>query len=72
MGKIASDVRADGIEIFEAVYPGYRAVEPPEVMLSDFCAGAYIRAKMRRIEREGSTHDGTGVFGRNSAAFAAD
>lgn len=72
VGKIAADVRADGIEIFEAVYPGYRAVEPPEVMLSDFCAGAYIWAKMRRIEREGSNHDGTGVSGRNSAAFAAD
>ena len=51
IGRIAADVRADGIEIFEKVYQGYRAVEEPEVMISDFCAGAYIRVKMRRRER---------------------
>lgn len=50
VGKIAADVRVDGISIFESIYPGYRAVEPPEVAISDFCAGAYIRAKLRRFD----------------------
>ena len=47
VSQIAADVRRAGREIFEAVYPGYRTVEEPTVALSDFCAGAYIRAKLR-------------------------
>lgn len=47
VSQIAADVRRAGREIFEAVYPGYRTVEEPTVVLSDFCAGAYIRAKLR-------------------------
>lgn len=47
VSQIAADVRRAGREIFEAVYPAYRTVEEPTVTLSDFCAGAYIRAKLR-------------------------
>lgn len=44
---IAADVRANGSEVFGKVYPDYRLVEPPKVMISDFTAGAYIWAKLR-------------------------
>ena len=47
---IAADVQRDGRAIFEAVYPGYVCVEPPVVRYSDFIAGAYIYARMRRID----------------------
>lgn len=45
---VAEDVIRRGVEIFEALYPGYQCVEPPRVTYSDFVAGAYIFARMRR------------------------
>lgn len=45
--RVAEDVRQYGREIFEALYPGYRCVEFPEVRYSDFVAGARIYARMR-------------------------
>lgn len=44
---IAQDVQHNGREIFEKLYPGYRC-ERVEVKYSDFVAGAYIYARMRR------------------------
>jgi len=44
---IARDVQADGREILEKIYPGYR-VEEVEVKYSDFVAGAYIYARLRK------------------------
>lgn len=46
--RIAADVRQFGREILEKLYPGYRCVEDPVVRYSDFVAGAYIRALLRR------------------------
>lgn len=48
VSMIAADVQAFGREIFEKIFPGFRVVEPPKVKLSDFVAGAYIYAKLRR------------------------
>ena len=48
LGKIAADVQRDGRAILEALYPGYRVVELPDVHYSDFMPGAYIYARMRR------------------------
>ena len=39
-----------GVEIFEALYPGYKCVEPPRVHFSDFVDGAYIFARLRRFD----------------------
>ena len=50
LSLIAADVRRNGREILEALYPGYRLVELPEVKYSDFVAGAYIYARLRRKE----------------------
>lgn len=44
---IAADVQANARQIFEAIYPDY-ALENCEVKYSDFIAGAYIYARMRR------------------------
>lgn len=46
--QIAADVQASPREIFEKLYPGY-TLESCEVKYSDFVAGAYIYARMRRI-----------------------
>ena len=48
LAKIARDVMADGKEILEKLYPEYRLEEVPVVRYSDFVAGAYIYARMRR------------------------
>lgn len=48
MLRIAADVQRDGRAIFEALYPGYRVVELPDVSYSDFLPGCYIYARMRR------------------------
>ena len=48
--QIAEDVRLEGKEIFEKLYPGYRLVEDVRTAVSDFVAGAYIYAKLRRAE----------------------
>ena len=48
LSMIAADVMKNGRGIFEALYPGYRVVELPDVRYSDFVAGAYIYARMRR------------------------
>lgn len=48
--KIAEDVRRNAREIFEKLYPGYRLMEEPEVRYSDFMAGAFIYARMRRLD----------------------
>lgn len=45
--QIAADVQANAREIMEKVYPGY-TLESCEVRYSDFVAGAYIYARMRR------------------------
>lgn len=47
--RIARDVETDGKAILEKLYPGYRLEEPVRVRYSDFVAGAYIYARMRRI-----------------------
>lgn len=47
--QIAEDVRANGREIFAKVWPEYRLTEDPVVWTSDFVAGAYIRARLRRV-----------------------
>jgi hypothetical protein len=44
---IAGDVRANGREILEKIYPGY-VLEDCIVKYSDFVAGAYIYARLRR------------------------
>ena len=48
LAKIARDVMSDGKEILEKLYPEYRLEEVPVVKYSDFVAGAYIYARMRR------------------------
>lgn len=48
LARIAADVQHSGREIFEALYPGYKVVELPDVRYSEFVAGAYIYARMRR------------------------
>lgn len=52
--RIAADVQANGREILEQVYPGY-VLEDCRVRYSDFVAGAYIYARLRkRAERKKS------------------
>lgn len=46
---IAADVRAFGQEIFDKLFPGYRATEAPVVNTSTFVAGAYIYARLRKM-----------------------
>lgn len=59
--QIASDVQANAREIFEKLYPDYR-LEDCRVKYSDFVAGAYIYARLRRWrkpekkKREGKEH----------------
>ena len=48
LSRLAGDVMKDGREILEKLYPGYRLAEAPLVRYSDFVAGAYIYARMRR------------------------
>lgn len=48
--RIAADVQHMGRAIFEAIYPGYSCVETPVVRYSDFMPGAYIYARLRRID----------------------
>lgn len=48
LARLAADVMRDGKEILEKLYPGYRLAETPVVRFSDFVAGAYIYARMRR------------------------
>ena len=45
--QIAADMQGNAREIMEKVYPGY-VLEGCEVKYSDFVAGAYIYARMRR------------------------
>ena len=48
--KIAADVQIDGKAIFETLFPGFRLVEDsPKTIVSDYVAGTYIRAKLRRM-----------------------
>lgn len=44
---MAGDIQANGREILESIYPGY-ILEECTVRYSDFAAGAYIYARMRR------------------------
>lgn len=48
---IAGDVRAFGQEIFDKLFPGYRITEEPVVNTSVFVAGAYIYARLRKIQK---------------------
>ena len=48
--QIAADVRVDGRDVLEKVWPGWRVVEEPTVWVSDFVPGAYIWAKLRKKE----------------------
>ena len=50
LAAIAAEVRVNGREIFEKLYPGFKVVELPEVRYSDYVAGAYIYCRMRRRE----------------------
>lgn len=50
--QIAADVQYRGREIMESIYPDYR-LEELEVRYSDFVAGAYIYARMRRKPGQG-------------------
>lgn len=51
--QIAADVRRDGRDLLEKIYPGYKTTQDDiEVTVSDFCAGAYIRARLRRIDKD--------------------
>lgn len=47
---IAADVRAFGGEIFDKLFPGYRLTEDATVHTSIFTAGAYIYARLRKID----------------------
>ena len=47
---VADDVRQYGKEIFESLYPGYQLMGDPEVKYSQFVAGAYIYARLRKID----------------------
>ena len=47
---VAQDVQQYGRAIFEKLYPGYQCAEEPTVRYSDFMAGAYIFARMRRVD----------------------
>ena len=47
---IAAEVQSDGRAIFERLYPGWRCVETPVVRYSDFVPGAYISARLRRVD----------------------
>lgn len=49
LATVARDVQHAGKEILEKIYPGYRLEEEPVVRYSDFVAGAYIYARMRRL-----------------------
>lgn len=49
---VAAEVQGEGRAIFEKIYPGYRCVEEPTVRYSDYIAGAYIYARLRKIEPE--------------------
>lgn len=52
---IAADVQANAKEIFEKIYPGY-TLQQAEVKYSDFVAGAYIYARMRRTPAKHKNH----------------
>ena len=56
--QIAADVRANAPEIFAKVYPDYRLVDWPKVETSDFVAGGYIYAKLRRRGEGGKNPGG--------------
>lgn len=45
---VAENVRRNGREIMEKLYPGYQLMEDVSVRYSDFMAGAFIYARMRR------------------------
>lgn len=49
VSQIARDVRANGKEIFERIYPGWELIEDVDVRVSDYVPGAYIYARMRRL-----------------------
>lgn len=48
LARVAADVKRDGREILEKLYPGYKLAEEPSVHYSDFVAGAYVYVRMRR------------------------
>lgn len=52
VAQIAADVRANAAEIFAALYPDCRLVEWPRVEMSDFVAGAYIHARLKRTKAQ--------------------
>lgn len=47
---VAEDVRQYGRQVFEALYPGYQCTAEPVVKYSEFVAGAYIYARLRKID----------------------
>lgn len=52
VAQIAADVRANAAEIFGKLWPDCRLVEWPKVETSDFVAGAYIYARLRRVKAQ--------------------
>ena len=47
LSKLAANVMSDGRDILEEIYKGYQLAEV-RVTYSDFVAGAYVYARMRR------------------------
>ena len=60
VSRIAADVRANAREVFEQVWPGYRLSEEPKVLSSEFVAGAYIYARLRK-EDDGYSKNPSGL-----------
>jgi len=64
--QIAADVRANAQEIFGKIYPEYRLVEWPKVETSEFVAGGYIYAKLRRTT---SDRKGGNTYGKDQSGL---
>lgn len=56
--QVAADVMQWGRQIMEKLYPGYRCAEDPLVRFSGWVEGAYIFARLRRIDTGGGAGRG--------------
>jgi len=52
MAELAEDMESRGAEILEALYPGYRTAERPEVRWSKWVSGVYLSARLIRKRTE--------------------
>ena len=48
MRRIAEDINANGRQILESVYPGYKLSELPHIRWSPYVDGVYLSARMIR------------------------